>query len=120
MFEKELNEAALKLKKIRTKIEGEIDFNDQDTEINISSTKTEINDFNVYFKDFIHKIEEAVFVNEGVKVVITGPENAGKSTLMNILAKDDVSIVSEIPGTTRDPLQKSVKIQGFIFDFIDS
>ena len=119
-FEKELNEAVLKLKKIRTKIEGEIDFNDQDTEINISSTKTEINDFNVYLEDFIHKIEEAVFVNEGVKVVITGPENAGKSTLMNILAKDDVSIVSEIPGTTRDLLQKSVKIQGFLFDFIDT
>ena len=72
------------------------------------------------FKDFINKIEEAVLVNEGVKVVITGPENAGKSTLMNILAKDDVSIVSEIPGTTRDLLQKSVKIQGFIFDFIDT
>ena len=119
-FEKELNEAVLKLKKIRTKIEGEIDFNDQDTEVNISSTKTEINDFNVYLEDFIYKIEEAVFVNEGVKVVITGPENAGKSTLMNILAKDDVSIVSEIPGTTRDILRKSVKIQGFVFNFIDT
>ena len=38
-FENELNEAVLKLKGIRTKIEGEIDFNDQDTEINISSLK---------------------------------------------------------------------------------
>ena len=39
---------------------------------------------------------------------------------MNILAKDDVSIVSEIPGTTRDILQKSAKIRNFIFDFIDT
>ena len=119
-FENELNEAVLKLKGIRTKIEGEIDFNDQDTEINISSLKREISDFNTYLKDFINKVEEAVLVNEGVKVVITGPENAGKSTLMNLLTKDDVSIVSEIPGTTRDILQKSAKIRNFIFDFIDT
>tara|TARA_Y100000816_G_scaffold202537_1_gene149059 strand:- start:1537 stop:2847 length:1311 start_codon:yes stop_codon:yes gene_type:complete len=119
-FENELNEAVLKLKGIRTKIEGEIDFNDQDTEINISSLKREISDFNAYLKDFINKVEEAVLVNEGVKVVITGPENAGKSTLMNLLTKDDVSIVSEIPGTTRDLLQKTVKIRSFVFDFIDT
>ena len=75
---------------------------------------------NIFFKDFITKIEAAVLLNEGVKVVITGPENAGKSTLMNVLAEENVSIVSEIPGTTRDLLSKSIKIQGFIFDFIDT
>ena len=119
-FEKEINEAILKLKKIRTKIEGEIDFNDQSLDINIISLKSELKDFNTFFKDFVDKIEAAVFVNEGVKVVITGPENAGKSTLMNVLAKENVSIVSEIPGTTRDLLSKSIKIQGFVFDFIDT
>ena len=119
-FEKEINKTISKLKKIRTKIEGEIDFNDQSININVMSLKSELEDFNVFFKDFIAKIEAAVLLNEGVKVVITGPENAGKSTLMNILAKENVSIVSEIPGTTRDLLSKSIKIQGFIFDFIDT
>ena len=84
------------------------------------SLKSELKDFNRFFKDFISKIEAAVLLNEGVKVVITGPENAGKSTLMNILAEENVSIVSEIPGTTRDLLSKSIKIQGFVFDFIDT
>ena len=119
-FEKEISETISKLKKIRTKIEGEIDFNDQSININIMSLKSELKDFNVFFKDFITKIEAAVLLNEGVKVVITGPENAGKSTLMNVLAEENVSIVSEIPGTTRDLLSKSIKIQGFIFDFIDT
>ena len=119
-FEKEISEIISKLKKIRTKIEGEIDFNDQNINVNIMSLKSELEDFNVFFKDFIAKIEAAVLLNEGVKVVITGPENAGKSTLMNVLAKENVSIVSEIPGTTRDLLSKSIKIQGFIFDFIDT
>ena len=119
-FEKEINETILKLKKIRTKIEGEIDFNDQSVNINIVSLKSELNDFNAFFKDFSCKIEAAVLLNEGVKVIITGPENAGKSTLMNVLAKENVSIVSEIPGTTRDLLTKSIKIEGFVFDFIDT
>ena len=119
-FEKEISETISKLKKIRTKIEGEIDFNDQSININVVSLNSELKDFNMFFKDFIDKIEAAVLLNEGVKVVITGPENAGKSTLMNVLAEENVSIVSEIPGTTRDLLSKSIKIQGFIFDFIDS
>ena len=119
-YEREINETILKLKKIRTKIEGEIDFNDQSVDINIISIKSELKDFNAFLRDFITKIEAAVLLNEGVKVVITGPENAGKSTLMNVLAKENVSIVSEIPGTTRDLLSKSVKIEGFIFDFVDT
>jgi tRNA modification GTPase len=119
-FEKEISETISKLKKIRTKIEGEIDFNDQSININVMSLKSELKDFNMVFKDFIAKIEAAVLLNEGVKVVITGPENAGKSTLMNVLAEENVSIVSEIPGTTRDLLSKSIKIQGFIFDFVDT
>ena len=119
-FEKEINETIFKLKKIRTKIEGEIDFNDQSVDINMSSLKLELKEFNTFFKDFINKIEGAVLLNEGVKVVITGPENAGKSTLMNLLADENVSIVSKIPGTTRDLLSKSIKIQGFIFNFIDT
>ncbi len=119
-FEREINEIILKLKKIRIKIEGEIDFNDQNVDINVISIKSELQDFNTFFKDFIAKIESAVLLNEGVKVVITGPENAGKSTLMNVLAKENVSIISEIPGTTRDTLTKSIKIGGFIFDFMDT
>ena len=119
-FEEEINETIFKLKKIRTKIEGEIDFNDQSVDINISSIKSELEDFNIFLKDFTDKIEGAVLLNEGVKVVITGPENAGKSTLMNLLADENVSIVSEIPGTTRDLLSKSIKIQGFIFNFVDT
>ena len=41
-------------------------------------------------------------IREGIKISILGPPNAGKSTLMNKMAKRRVAIVSEIPGTTRD------------------
>ena len=119
-FQKETNKVILTLKKLRAETESEIDFNDQETNVELSRLKTKIKDFNHILAEFNSKIEDAVLVNEGVKTIITGPENAGKSTLMNILTKYNTSIVSEIPGTTRDLVQKSVKIQGIKFEFIDS
>ena len=119
-FQKETNKIILRLKKLRAETEGEIDFNDQETNINLVGLKTKIKDFNATLAEFNSKIEDAVLVSEGVKTIITGPENAGKSTLMNILTKNNTSIVSEIPGTTRDLVSKSVKIQGVKFEFIDS
>ena len=119
-FQKEINKIILGLKKLRAETEGEIDFNDQETNIDLSRLKTKIKAFNGILAEFNSKIEDAILVGEGVKTIITGPENAGKSTLMNILTKNNTSIVSEIPGTTRDLVFKSVKIQGIKFEFIDS
>ena len=119
-FQKEINKIILGLKKLRAETEGEIDFNDQETNIDLSRLKTKIKAFNRILAEFSSNIEDAILVGEGVKTIITGPENAGKSTLMNILTKNNTSIVSEIPGTTRDLISKSVKIQGIKFEFIDS
>ena len=94
-FQIETNKIILILKKLRTETEGEIDFNDQETDIDLSGLKTKIKDFNNLLAEFNSKIEDAVLVNEGVKTIITGPENAGKSTLMNKLTRNNTSIVSE-------------------------
>lgn len=47
-------------------------------------------------------------VRSGLEVAIVGPPNAGKSTLLNLLAQRDAAIVSDIPGTTRDVLEVRV------------
>jgi tRNA modification GTPase len=52
-------------------------------------------------------------VRDGLRVVIAGPPNAGKSTLLNALAQRDVAIVSEQPGTTRDALEVHLDIGGY-------
>jgi tRNA modification GTPase len=55
----------------------------------------------------------AEVIREGFKISIIGPPNAGKSTLMNMLAKRQVSIVSDVPGTTRDLLQTNINLDGY-------
>jgi tRNA modification GTPase len=52
-------------------------------------------------------------IREGFKISILGPPNAGKSTLMNQLAKRRVAIVSEIPGTTRDLISTNLNLFGY-------
>lgn len=59
-------------------------------------------------------------LRSGLRVVILGEPNAGKSTLFNFVAKRNAAIVSDIPGTTRDLLEISVDISGYPFIFVDT
>lgn len=59
-------------------------------------------------------------IREGVAVAIVGDPNVGKSTLLNRLCGDDLAIVSDIAGTTRDVIQHTVVISGIGFRFMDT
>jgi tRNA modification GTPase len=64
-------------------------------------------------RGYLRDAHVAEVVREGFKISILGPPNAGKSTLMNLLAKRRVSIVSEIPGTTRDLISANLNLFGY-------
>ncbi len=59
-------------------------------------------------------------IKNGVHVAIIGKPNAGKSTLLNTLLNEERSIVSDIPGTTRDTIEETININGVIFRLIDT
>jgi tRNA modification GTPase len=59
-------------------------------------------------------------LREGFVVVLAGPPNAGKSTLLNVLAKRDVAIVSAVPGTTRDAIEVRCDLGGLPVTFVDT
>lgn len=59
-------------------------------------------------------------LKEGIKTVIIGKPNAGKSSLLNVLVGEDRAIVTEIAGTTRDTLEESININGIYLNIIDT
>ncbi len=59
-------------------------------------------------------------IRDGCKVVLTGPPNAGKSTVFNGLIKRDAAIVTEIPGTTRDVLEARLDVDGYLVRLFDT
>lgn len=64
-------------------------------------------------KGYLRDAEIGEAIREGFRISILGPPNAGKSTLMNLLAKRRVAIVSEIPGTTRDLISTNLNLFGY-------
>lgn len=62
----------------------------------------------------------ATVLKEGFRVVLSGPPNAGKSTLFNALVDNEAAITAPTPGTTRDVLERTVAISGAAFTFVDT
>ena len=59
-------------------------------------------------------------VSEGIRTVILGKPNAGKSSLMNVLVGEDRAIVTDIAGTTRDILEEHIYLQGISLNVVDT
>lgn len=72
------------------------------------------------FTRLISSYEQGRIVRDGASLLILGRPNVGKSSLMNLLVGEERSIVSSLPGTTRDTIEESVVLSGLPFRIIDS
>ncbi|MEP0943953.1 MAG: tRNA uridine-5-carboxymethylaminomethyl(34) synthesis GTPase MnmE [Rhizobiaceae bacterium] len=110
------------LLRCRALIEAELDFADEDDvpgsvsdQVWNSVSKLKA-DFSAHLADNRH----GEIIRDGLRVVLSGPPNAGKSSLLNALANRDVAIVTPIAGTTRDIIDVSLDIDGFKVTLTDT
>jgi tRNA modification GTPase len=111
-----------KLLTIIAHIEVNIDYPEYDDVITLTNDHI-IPELKPIIEDVTTLIEKAHFgkiIKDGVKTVIIGRPNVGKSSLLNALLKEDKAIVTEIQGTTRDVVEGSLNIGGIILNLIDT
>ena len=102
-------------------IESLIDFSDEDIPEDISTLFWQkLNEIKNKIKVSINSAKLSVFIKDGFTVAIIGKPNVGKSSLINTLTKLDTSIVSDIPGTTRDIIQQKIDLKGLPVIFYDT
>ena len=107
-------EWSLNLKNILAYIEADIDFSDEDVPDALSSVmRPKIAELITKIDNHLDDNNKGERLREGLRVAIIGAPNAGKSSLINKLAKRDVAIVNERAGTTRDVVEVSLNISGF-------
>lgn len=71
-------------------------------------------------EQFLERVGRSQLLQDGLQLALVGEPNAGKSSLLNMLARDDVSLVSDIPGTTRDAIDRVMDMGGYKVVFSDT
>lgn len=121
-FSRELTRLRDQLLHFTSLIELELDFSDHE-ELEFAN-RDELANLATHIEQTIarlaHSFNVGNVLKNGIPVVIIGETNAGKSTLLNVLLKEDKAIVSDIHGTTRDIIEDTINLQGVTFRFIDT
>ena len=106
---------------LRTYVEAAIDFPDEEIDF-LADGKIEshLHEIIVNLDDVRAEARQGAILREGMKVVIAGRPNAGKSSLLNALAGREDAIVTDIAGTTRDVLREHIHIDGMPLHIIDT
>ena len=120
-FANHVNTIVTELIRLRTQIEAHIDFPDEDIEpSSIEAFSSTINHIKNDLNTLIASANDGVKLNRSAEIVLIGEPNAGKSSLLNALAKEPLAIVTDIPGTTRDLIRHDLLIDGLEIRITDT
>ena len=113
-----LYESALDLS---TRLEHALDIDEDELPADfLSSVMSCVSRLKSSLRDAIRRLAEGRLLQRGALVVLAGPPNAGKSSLLNALLEENRAIVSEIPGTTRDSIEAWIDLEGWPIRIVDT
>ena len=118
---REIQELRQQLIDFTALVELELDFSEEDVEFaDRSQLKNLVSEITRHIDKLLKSFATGNAVKNGIPVVIVGPPNAGKSTLLNALLEEEKAIVSPVAGTTRDVVEDVMNLEGIRFRFVDT
>ncbi len=118
---KEIKEIKQEIMDVTINMEVSIDYPEYDVdEVTINQISNMINRVEMKLRKLEESFENGKIIKEGIKTVILGKPNAGKSSLLNAILKEERAIVTEYEGTTRDTIEEFVTIKGIPLKLVDT
>jgi tRNA modification GTPase len=121
-FSRRIQAMQLRLTELRMRVEASLDFPEEEDVVEAEQSKVRAGIAATL--DELAKVlaaaRQGALLRDGMHVALIGQPNVGKSSLMNALAGQEVAIVAEIAGTTRDALREEIRIEGVSFHLIDT
>lgn len=122
VFRQKADEWRRQIIDLRAHVEADLDFSDEgDVPADVSSgVLPSIDNLRAEIERELVAAGRGERIRDGLEVVVLGPPNAGKSSLVNALAERDIAIVTDIPGTTRDLLEVRLDLDGYAVTLVDT
>jgi len=106
---------------LRMLVEATLDFPEEEIDfLRKADARGQLSKLEQMLNSVMQRARQGALLREGIKVVIAGQPNAGKSSLLNALAGAELAIVTPIAGTTRDKVQQTIQIEGVPLHIIDT
>jgi tRNA modification GTPase len=112
---------AERIAELRTLLEAAIDFPEEEIDpLSRAHCRAGIEDCAEALDALLRDAWQGQLLHEGLEVVIAGTPNVGKSSLLNALARREAAIVTDVPGTTRDPVRVEIHVDGLPISLVDT
>ena len=120
-FSREVHGLRDALVHLRMLVEATLDFPEEEIDfLRKADARGQLSKLQHALAGVLQRAQQGALLREGIKVVIAGQPNAGKSSLLNALAGAELAIVTPIAGTTRDKVQQTIQIEGVPLHVIDT
>jgi tRNA modification GTPase len=120
-FSHEIDALAERIVTLRMLVEATLDFPEEEIDfLQKADAHGQLDGLQARLAQVLQRTRQGALLREGIRVVIAGQPNAGKSSLLNALAGAELAIVTPIAGTTRDVVQQTIQIEGVPLHVIDT
>jgi tRNA modification GTPase len=120
-FSNEIHQLRDALIHLRMLVEATLDFPEEDIDfLKQADAQGQLDRLQQNLRRVMAQTKQGALLREGIRVVIAGQPNAGKSSLLNALAGAELAIVTPIAGTTRDVVQQTIQIEGVPLHVVDT